>query len=123
MVVVVGNSSTVVDNDCAFEFRLAGFFTVFDDPIFAVAECCGRKVAGTLNKTRLEGEVVTNVRIRFVVERILRVYNFVGVVVPSVVSDVLGRLTELLERLIEEFVIVLGNVELYLDVSDNLHTS
>jgi hypothetical protein len=40
-----------------------------------------------------------------------------------VVSDVLGRLTELLERLIEDFVVVLGNVELYLDVSDNLHTS
>jgi hypothetical protein len=40
-----------------------------------------------------------------------------------VVSDVLGRVTELLERLIEEFVIIPGNVELYLDVSDNLHTS
>jgi hypothetical protein len=32
-------------------------------------------------------------------------------------------LTELLERLIENAVGVLGNVELYLDVSDDLHTS
>jgi hypothetical protein len=35
-----------------------------------------------------------------------------GVVAPSSVSDVLGRLAELLERLIENAVSVLGNVEL-----------
>jgi len=40
-----------------------------------------------------------------------------------VVSDVLGRLSELLERLIEEFVIVLVNVEFDLDVPNNLHIS
>ena len=56
-------------------------------------------------------------------ECILCVRDFVGVVIPSVVSDVLGRLTELLERLIENAVRVLGNVELYLDVSDDLYTS
>jgi len=123
VVVVVRDGSPVVDDNCAFELRLASVFTVFDDTVFAVTECCGRKVAGTLDKTGLQREFVTNVSVRFVVERILRVRDFVGVVVPSVVSDVLGCLTELLERLIENTVFVLGNVELYLDVSDNPYTS
>ena len=56
-------------------------------------------------------------------ERILRVRDFIGVVVPSVVCDVLGRLSELLERLIEDFVVVLGNVEFNLDVPNNLYAS
>ena len=56
-------------------------------------------------------------------EGILRIRNFRGVVVPSSVSDVLGRLPELLERRIENTVSVLRNVELYLDVADNLQTS
>ena len=56
-------------------------------------------------------------------ERILRVRDFVGVVVPSVVSDVLSHLTELPDRFIENTVFVLGNLKLYLDVSGNLHTS
>jgi hypothetical protein len=46
------------------------------------------------------------------VERIFGVLDFCGVVAPSSVSDVLGRLTELLERCIENAVSVLGNVEL-----------
>jgi len=51
------------------------------------------------------------------VERILRVRDFVGVVVPSVVSDMLSRLTELPDRFIKNTVLVLGNLKLYLDVS------
>ncbi len=82
-------------------------------------ECCGGKITGTLDETGLQGEGLTNVRIRFMMERILRDRNFGGVVVPSVVSDVLGRLTELLEHLIENILSVLGNIELYLDVSNN----
>ena len=54
---------------------------------------------------------------------ILRIRDVVGVVVPSVVSDVLSRLSELIESFIEEFVIVLGNVEFDLDVPNNLYTS
>ena len=71
----------------------------------------------------MEREFVTNVRIRLVVERIFCIRDFVGVVVPSVVCDVLGRLSELLERLIEDFVVVLGNVDLKLDFPNNLYTS
>jgi hypothetical protein len=43
-----------------------------------------------------------------------------GVVVPSVVSDVLGCVPELIERLIENAVIVLRNVEFDLDVPNKL---
>jgi hypothetical protein len=39
------------------------------------------------------------------------------------VCDVLRRLSELLERLIENFMIALGNVEFDLDVPNNLHIS
>jgi hypothetical protein len=46
-----------------------------------------------------------------------------GVVVPSVVSDVLGCVPELIERLIENAVIVLRNVEFDLDVPNKLHSS
>jgi len=123
VIVVVGNSSTVVDNDCAFELGFTGFLAIFDDSVFTVAECCGREVSGTLDEAGLEGKVVTDIRVRLVVECILCIRDIVGVVVLSVVSDVLRRLSELLERLIEEFVIVLGNIELELDVPNNLHTS
>jgi len=57
------------------------------------------------------------------VERVLRVRDVLGVVVPSVVSDVLRRLLELLERFIEDFGVLVGNVEFDLDVPNNLHTS
>ena len=123
MVVVVRYRSSVVDDNCAFELKFAGFFTGFDDAVLAVSECIGREIAGTLDKTGLQREFLTNVRVRFVVECILRVRDFEGVVVPSVVSNVLCHLTELLERLIENTVFVLGDVELYLDISDNSHTS
>lgn len=46
--------------------------------------------------------------------------------VPSVVSDVFRRLSELLERLIKvllDFVVALGNAEFELDVPNNLHSS
>jgi len=56
-------------------------------------------------------------------ECVLGVRDVVGVVVPSVVCDVLGRMSELLKRLIEEFVTLFGNVEFDLDVPNNLHTS
>ena len=39
------------------------------------------------------------------------------------VSDMLGGVSELLERLIENALIVLRNVEFELDVPNNLHTS
>jgi hypothetical protein len=56
-------------------------------------------------------------------ECIFCIRDFVGVVVPSVVCDVLRRFLELLERLIEDFGVVLGNVEFDLDVPNNLQTS
>jgi hypothetical protein len=40
-----------------------------------------------------------------------------------VVNDVLGRFSGLFERLIKEFVVVLGNVKFDLDVPNNFHTS
>jgi hypothetical protein len=39
------------------------------------------------------------------------------------VCDMLGRLPELLERLTEDFVVALRNVEFNLDVPSNLHIS
>ena len=56
--------------------------------------------------------LLPNIRVGLFVERVLRVLDFRGVVTPSSVSDVLGRVAELLERLIENVVGVLGNVEL-----------
>jgi len=123
VVVVVRDGATVVDDDASSELGLACLFTVFDDSVFAVSECCRREVTGTLDEAGLQRKFFTNVGIRLVVERVLRVRDFVGVVVPSVVCDVLGRVSELLKRLIEDFVVVLGNVEFYLDVPNNLHTS
>jgi hypothetical protein len=80
---------------------------------------CRRFVRGWIE----EREFFTNVRIRLVVERIFRIRDFVGVVALSVVCDVLRRLLELLERLIKDIVVVLGNVEFDLDVPNNLHIS
>lgn len=76
-----------------------------------------------MNEARLQGEFVTNVGIRLVVERVLRVRDVVGVVIPSVVCDVLRRLSELLKRLVKDFIALVGNIEFDLNVPNNLHTS
>ena len=123
VVVVVRDGATVVDDDASSELGLACLFTVLDDSVFAVPECSSREVTSTLDEAGLQGEFVTNVGIRLVVERVLPVRDFVGVVVPSVVCDVSGRVSELLERLIEDFVVVLGNVEFDMDVPNDLRTS
>lgn len=61
------------------------------------------------------------IRVRLVVERTLCVRDL-GCHY-FVVSAVLGRLSELFERLIQEFVVVLGNVKFDLHVPNNFHTS
>ena len=78
---------------------------------------------GGLDETGLQTGLLPSVRVDLFVERILHIRDLSGVVASSSVSDVLGRMAELLERLIENAVRVLGNVELELDVPDDLHTS
>ena len=112
MVVVVRDGSTVVRDDTASELGLAGFLTVVEDSVFAVAECVGSKVAGGLDETGLQTGLLSNRCVGLFVERVFDVLDLRGVVAPSSLSDVLGRLLELLERLIENAVSVLGNVKL-----------
>ena len=82
------------------------------DPEGEAPQTCGlfssrgrppREVLGTLDEIRLEGEFLTNIGGRLFVERVLRVRDVLGVVVPSVVSDVLRHVSELLERLVKGF--------------------
>jgi hypothetical protein len=40
-----------------------------------------------------------------------------------VVCDVLRRLSELLKRLVKDFIALVGNIEFDLNVPNNLHTS
>jgi hypothetical protein len=123
IVVGVGDGATVVHDDCALEFGLACFLTLVDDPVFAVSECGRREISRGLDEAGLQSEFLTNVRVRLVVEYVFDFRDVVGVVVPSMISDMLGGVSELLEHLIENALIVLRNVEFELDVPNNLHTS
>ncbi|MDY6818600.1 MAG: hypothetical protein SVG88_08065 [Halobacteriales archaeon] len=80
--------------------------------VFAIAKRVGSEVAGGLNETGLQIGLLPNVRVGLFVERVLRILYLRGVVTPSSVSDVLGRLAKLLKRFIENAVRSLRNVEL-----------
>jgi hypothetical protein len=53
VVVVVRDGATVVNDDRASELRFTGFFAVFDDAVFAVADRRRRKVPCGLDETGL----------------------------------------------------------------------
>ncbi|MCD2203342.1 hypothetical protein [Halobacterium sp. KA-6] len=112
VVVVVGDGAPVVHADTSLELGFAYLLSIFEDAVFAVTEGVGGEVVGRLDETGLQTGLLPNSSVGLFVARVLRILDFCGVVAPSSVSNVLGRLTELLERLIENAVSTLGNVKL-----------